>query len=59
MKELSANCCKQRFGWIALRAGGALMVVRRNQTRVRPLQAFTQKLNDANVMVVGSVLNEN
>ena len=44
---------------IALRAGGALMVVRRNQTRVRPLQAFTQKLNDANVMVVGSVLNEN
>ena len=44
---------------IAVRAGGALMVVRRNQTRVSPLQAFSQKLVDASVVIVGSVLNEN
>lgn len=43
---------------IAVRAGGALMVARRNKTRIRALRAFGQLLNHASVKVVGSVLNE-
>ena len=44
---------------IAVRAGGALMVARRNQTRTRPLRMFANLLADSSVALVGSVLNEN
>jgi chain length determinant protein tyrosine kinase EpsG len=42
---------------IASRAGGALIVCRQNQTRVRDLDALCARLKDANVVVAGSVLN--
>jgi len=42
---------------IASRAGGALIVSRQNQTRVRDLDLLCARLRDAGVMVAGSVLN--
>lgn len=42
---------------IASRAGGALVVCRQDQTRIRELDALCTKLNDASVVIAGSVLN--
>ncbi|MCL2589699.1 MAG: chain length determinant protein tyrosine kinase EpsG [Betaproteobacteria bacterium] len=42
---------------IASRAGGALIVCRQDQTRVRNLDALCARLRDANVVIAGSVLN--
>lgn len=53
----AGNACAEAQT-LALQAGGALLVARRNRTRVRPLQAFSRMLSDAGVVVVGSVLNE-
>jgi len=44
---------------IASRAGGALIVCRQNQTRMRNLEALYAKLRNANVIIAGSVLNGN
>ena len=44
---------------IAVRAGGALLVARRDLTRIRPLRTFANQLADSSVAVVGSVLNDN
>ena len=42
---------------IASRAGGALVLCKQNQTRVRELNALFTRLRDANVVIAGSVLN--
>lgn len=42
---------------IASRAGGALIVCRQDQTRVRDLDMLCAKLKDANVVIAGTVLN--
>jgi receptor protein-tyrosine kinase len=42
---------------IASRAGGALIVSRQNQTRINDLNLLYEGLKNANVMIVGSVLN--
>lgn len=42
---------------IASRAGGALIVCRQNQTRMRDLDMLCARLKDANVVVAGTVLN--
>ncbi len=43
---------------LALRAGGAVMLVRRNRTRYAQLAAAMQSLNQTGVNVIGSVVNE-
>jgi receptor protein-tyrosine kinase len=43
---------------IAARAGAAVMVARRNQTRMADLAAAMQSLNHAGVSVIGSVFNK-
>jgi chain length determinant protein tyrosine kinase EpsG len=43
---------------LALRAGGAVMLVRRNRTRYAQLAAAIQSLNQTGVNVIGSVVNE-
>jgi chain length determinant protein tyrosine kinase EpsG len=43
---------------IASRAGGALIVCRQNQTRMRDFIALRSRLRDSNVVVAGSVLND-
>lgn len=43
---------------IAARTSGALVVARRDSTRVRHLKYFTNQLVDSSVVVVGSVLND-
>ena len=42
---------------IASRVGGALIVSRQNQTRIRALNELYTCLNDSNVIIAGSVLN--
>lgn len=42
---------------IATRAGGALIVCKQNQTRMRDFDALCARLKDANVVIAGSVLN--
>ena len=42
---------------IASRAGGALIVCRQDQTRVRDFEVLCARLREANVIVAGSVLN--
>ena len=43
---------------IAVRAGGALMVARKKETRVADLREIVKQLTQSGVAVVGSVLNE-
>lgn len=43
---------------IAVRAGGALMVARKKETRVADLRELVKQLTQSGVAVVGSVLNE-
>lgn len=43
---------------LAVRSSGALMVSRRNVSRIAPLQAYARRLVQASVVVVGTVLNE-
>ena len=43
---------------IASRAGGALIVCRQDQTRLRDFDVLCGRLKDANVAVAGSVLND-
>ena len=43
---------------IASRAGAALMLARRHNTRSQPLQDFCERLNNAQVAIVGSVMND-
>jgi len=43
---------------IASRAGGALIVCRQDQTRMRDFITLCNRLRDANVIVAGSVLND-
>jgi chain length determinant protein tyrosine kinase EpsG len=42
---------------IAIRAGGALMVVRRDHTRVSPMRTLAGYLASANAVLVGAVIN--
>jgi chain length determinant protein tyrosine kinase EpsG len=42
---------------IASRAGGALIVCRQNQTRMRDFDELCARLKSANIMIAGSVLN--
>lgn len=43
---------------LAVRSSGALMVSRRNVSRIAPLQAYARRLAHASAVVVGTVLNE-
>ncbi|MCL2160397.1 MAG: chain length determinant protein tyrosine kinase EpsG [Betaproteobacteria bacterium] len=43
---------------IASRAGGALIVCRQDQTRVRDFDTLCSRLVNANIMIAGSVLND-
>ena len=43
---------------LASRADAAVMLVRRNQTRVHDLKAAMQNLTESGVHVIGSVVNE-
>ncbi len=43
---------------IASRAGGALIVCRQDQTRMRDFDVLCSRLRDANVIIAGSVLND-
>jgi chain length determinant protein tyrosine kinase EpsG len=43
---------------MAARAGGALVLARKNDTRARPLQEFAERLRNAHGEIVGSVMSE-
>lgn len=43
---------------LAVRASGALMVTRKDKSRLGPLRSYLRKLNDASACVVGTVVNE-
>jgi chain length determinant protein tyrosine kinase EpsG len=45
------------YATIAARAGGALIITRQDQTRIRALNELCARLNDSGVVITGSVLN--
>jgi Mrp family chromosome partitioning ATPase len=43
---------------VALRASGALVVVRKDEARLNEQRALVQRLSESTVEVVGAVINE-